>query len=133
MASRPPSPKSDTEFEIHHQKFDSSASQTLLTGTGDEINDLTGSGGAQADNIRWEWGELPETMGEVVARAPEGEERQQTAASAKGNFFLVQNVVNYNCLSNWKGSRGRRALWELFSIECVWGEVLRFEYFKTEK
>ena len=35
VASRPPTPKSDTEFE--NQKYDTSC-QTLITGLGDDIN-----------------------------------------------------------------------------------------------
>ena len=46
IASRPPSPKSDTELE--HQK--EATSQTALTG--DELNML--------DDVKWEWGELPQ-------------------------------------------------------------------------
>jgi phosphatidate phosphatase LPIN len=46
VGSRPPTPKSDTEFE--NQKFDAQA-QTLLTGDAME----------EVDDMKWAWGELP--------------------------------------------------------------------------
>ena len=49
IGSRPPSPKSDTEFETY-QQFDA-VSQTLLTG--DDFETI--------DEIKWKWGELPES------------------------------------------------------------------------
>ena len=54
VGSRPPSPKSDTEYET--SKFDSAA-QTLLTATGAD-----GAAHNAADDIKWEWGEFPQPM-----------------------------------------------------------------------
>ena len=55
IGSRPPSPKSDTELE--HQK--EATSQTALTG--DEL--------AVLDDVKWEWGELPQKSDESSAIA----------------------------------------------------------------
>ena len=55
MGSRPPSPKSDSEYET--SKFDSAA-QTLLTATGAD----GAAHNAAADDIKWEWGEFPQPM-----------------------------------------------------------------------
>ena len=49
-SSRPPSPKSDTEFEM--QKNDMGA-QTQLTGNNFE----------DVDQVNWQWGQLPQSSG----------------------------------------------------------------------
>ena len=79
VGSRPPSPKSDTEYET--RKYDA-VSQTQLTG-----DDLR-----QSDNYRWEWGELPESSCSLAqegagAAKTEGDVKTESADS-KGGFVV---------------------------------------------
>ena len=79
MGSRPPSPKSDTEYETG--KFDSSA-QTLITAT-----DAAAAGGQlKADNdIKWEWGEFPQpAVTSASTTATSAPQLQNSTAAGKG-------------------------------------------------
>ncbi len=70
VGSRPPSPKSDTEFE--NRKYDAT-SQTMLTG--DNLQTM--------DNVQWRWGELPESTAPpdtVTAEGSEAKPPQQGTA-----------------------------------------------------
>ncbi len=67
IGSRPPSPKSDTEYET--QKYDVQ-SQTLLTG--DDLKE---------DDVQWRWGELPEKTPETTHHHPVLEASQTPGAS----------------------------------------------------
>ena len=55
MGTRPPSPKSDTELETQKE----ATSQTALTG--DDLEVL--------DDVKWEWGELPQSTSKTVSGA----------------------------------------------------------------
>ena len=69
VGSRPPSPKSDTEFET--QKYDV-MSQTLMTG--DDFNE---------DDVKWRWGELPEKTPEAGGQLA-AKDKAQKSQGAKG-------------------------------------------------
>lgn len=63
IGSRPPSPKSDTEFET--QQFDA-VSQTFLTG--DDFESM--------DEVKWKWGELPESTPRALTLESEAAKEQ---------------------------------------------------------
>ena len=79
IGSRPPSPKSDTEFET--QKYDV-MSQTLMTG--DDFHE---------DDVKWKWGELPEKTpdaGNQLSKKDIGQKSQGT----KGTVVTILKIVN---------------------------------------
>ena len=78
IGSRPPSPKSDTEFEI--QKYDV-MSQTLMTG--DDFNE---------DDVKWRWGELPEKTPDATNQAAD-KDKSKKVQGAKGKTEHVDCFI----------------------------------------
>lgn len=72
IGSRPPSPKSDTEYET--QKYDV-MSQTLVT-----------SDDFSKDDVKWRWGELPEKTPDVTSQAKDKDKNVKFAVG-KGAWF----------------------------------------------
>ncbi len=99
IGSRPPSPKSDTEYET--QKYDVQ-SQTLLTG--DDLKE---------DDVQWRWGELPEKTPETAHHHPVSEASQATGASnGKPGCIFFRPIIT-SVWPFWDQDIGRvnRSIW----------------------
>lgn len=86
IGSRPPSPKSDSEYET--QKYDATC-QTQLTG--DELMLL--------DDIKWVWGEFPQPS-PTPAKTPSA---SSDGSSKKGDILLIflMTLKVFNFLPVW--------------------------------